>query len=117
MFANFAASVIVTAVGQRPVQQIAARIAAEPLRAGLVGLLAEILFVPVLVVTVLALVISIIGIPLLLLVPFGIVLLLTMRVARNGLLTPLWLSFVRLGEPRVDRLSAVRDLPQKDSAA
>ena len=65
---------IVTAVGQRPVQQIAARIAAEPLRAGLVGLLAEILFVPVLVVTIIALVISIIGIPLLLLVPFGIVL-------------------------------------------
>jgi hypothetical protein len=65
---------IVTAVGQRPVQQIAARIAAEPLRAGLVGLLAEILFVPVLVVTIIALVISIIGIPLLLLVPFGIIL-------------------------------------------
>jgi hypothetical protein len=65
---------IVTAVGQRPVQQIAARIAAEPLRAGLVGLLAEILFVPVLVVTIIALVISIIGIPLLILVPFGIVL-------------------------------------------
>jgi hypothetical protein len=58
---------IVTAVGQRPVQQIAARIAAEPLRAGLVGLLAEILFVPVLVVTIIALVISIIGIPLLIL--------------------------------------------------
>jgi hypothetical protein len=65
---------IVTAVGHRPVQQIAARIAAEPVRAGLVGLLAEILFVPLLVVTILALVISIIGIPLLILVPFGIVL-------------------------------------------
>ena len=65
---------IVTAVGQRPVQQIAARIAAEPLRAGLVGLLAEILFVPVLVLTIIGLVISIIGIPLLILVPFGIVL-------------------------------------------
>ena len=65
---------IVTAVGQRPVQQIAARIAAEPVRAGLVGLLAEILFVPVLVLTIIALVISIIGIPLLILVPFAIVL-------------------------------------------
>lgn len=31
---------------------------------------------------------------------FGIVLLLTMRFARNGLLTPLWLQFVRLGEVR-----------------
>src|SRR5262245_53812269 len=72
MFILFA--LIVTAVAQRPVQQIAARISAEPVRAGLVGLLAEILFVPVLVVTILALVISIIGIPLLVLVPFGIVL-------------------------------------------
>jgi hypothetical protein len=72
MFILFA--LIVTAVGQRQVQQIAARIVAEPLRAGLVGLLAEILFVPVLVVTIVALVISILGIPLLILVPFGIVL-------------------------------------------
>jgi hypothetical protein len=72
MFMLFA--LIVTAVGQRPVQQIVSRIAAEPLRAGLVGLLAEILFVPVLVVTIVALVISIIGIPLLILVPFGIIL-------------------------------------------
>ncbi|HEX3442183.1 MAG TPA: branched-chain amino acid ABC transporter permease [Pseudolabrys sp.] len=31
---------------------------------------------------------------------FGIILLLTMRFARNGLLTPLWLQFVRLGEIR-----------------
>jgi hypothetical protein len=72
MFVLFA--LIVMAVGHRPVQQIAARIAAEPLRAGLVGLLAEILFVPVLIVTILALVISIIGIPLLILVPFAVVL-------------------------------------------
>jgi len=31
---------------------------------------------------------------------FGVILLLTMRFARNGLLTPLWLRFVRLGETR-----------------
>ncbi|HKF70727.1 MAG TPA: branched-chain amino acid ABC transporter permease [Stellaceae bacterium] len=31
---------------------------------------------------------------------FGVILLLTMRFARNGLLTPLWLRFVRLGEAR-----------------
>jgi len=72
MFILFA--LIVMAVGQRPVQQIAARIGAEPVRSGLMGLLAEILFVPVLVVTILALVISIIGIPLLVLVPFAIIL-------------------------------------------
>jgi len=34
------------------------------------------------------------------LVIFGLVLLFTMRFARNGLLTPLWLQFVRLGEVR-----------------
>jgi len=45
---------------------------------------------------------------------FGIVLLLTMRFARNGLLTPAWLQFVRLGEARVSPLPAARDLPQKD---
>ena len=72
MFVLFA--LIVTAVGYRHVQQIGSHIVAEPLRAGLVGLLAEILFVPVLVVTIVALVISIIGIPLLILVPFGIIL-------------------------------------------
>jgi hypothetical protein len=72
MFVLFA--LIVTAVGHRAVQQIGARIVAEPVRAGLVGLLAEILFVPVLVITILALVISIVGIPLLILVPFGIIL-------------------------------------------
>jgi hypothetical protein len=65
---------IVMAVGRRPVEQIAARVVAEPLRAGLVGLLAEILFVPVVCVTIVALVVSIIGIPLLVLVPFGIML-------------------------------------------
>lgn len=31
---------------------------------------------------------------------FGVILLLTMRFARNGLLTPIWLRFVRLGETR-----------------
>jgi hypothetical protein len=32
------------------------------------------------------------------LVIFGVLLLLTMRFARNGLLTPIWLQFARLGE-------------------
>lgn len=48
---------------------------------------------------------------------FGIVLLLTMRFARNGLVTPFWLEFVRLGKARVSPLSAARDLPQKDPGA
>jgi branched-chain amino acid transport system permease protein len=50
---------------------------------------------------------------------FGIVLLLTMRFARNGLLTPIWLKFVQLGEPRVSGVgmgaaTAPRDVPQKE---
>ncbi|HEY3231645.1 MAG TPA: polymer-forming cytoskeletal protein [Roseiflexaceae bacterium] len=57
-----------------PVERIAARIATSPVRAGLIGLLAEVLFIPVLVLTVVVLAVSIIGIPLLALVPFGVVL-------------------------------------------
>jgi branched-chain amino acid transport system permease protein len=45
---------------------------------------------------------------------FGVVLLLTMRFARNGLVTPLWLQLVRLGEPGVRPLPAARTVPQKE---
>ena len=38
---------------------------------------------------------------------FGIILLLTMRFARNGLLTPIWLRFVRLGDARDNAPPAV----------
>src|SRR5689334_7531167 len=44
---------------------------------------------------------------------FGVILLLTMRFARNGLLTPLWLRFIRLGEARG---SAPPALPQEKSS-
>jgi hypothetical protein len=54
------------------VKRVGDRVAAEPWRAGFVGLAAQLLFVPVLIITVLILAISIIGIPLLLLVPFGV---------------------------------------------
>jgi branched-chain amino acid transport system permease protein len=45
---------------------------------------------------------------------FGIVLLLTMRLARNGLLTPLWLLLVRLGETRDQPLVAASTVPRKE---
>jgi branched-chain amino acid transport system permease protein len=48
---------------------------------------------------------------------FGIVLLLTMRFARNGLVTPFWLQLVRLGEARVSPRSVAGELPQKDPGA
>jgi len=77
---------IVVAFGRGAVERVAARTAATPLRSGLIGLLAQILFVPVLVLTCIVLVVSIIGIPLLVLVPFGILLLvLVMLVGFVGL--------------------------------
>ena len=63
---------LLVAVVPGPVTRVADRAAAEPWRAGLVGLAAQLLFVPLLVVTVVVLAISIIGIPLLVLVPFGL---------------------------------------------
>jgi hypothetical protein len=59
-----------------PVERIATRVTAEPVRSGAVGLLAAVLVLPALVVTSVILAISIIGIPLLLLIPFAIVALL-----------------------------------------
>src|SRR5437867_10502953 len=46
---------------------------------------------------------------------FGIVLLLTMCFARNGLVTPFWLQFLRLGEGGVSPLSAGPTVPGTES--
>ena len=73
---------IIAAFGRNAIEQIGARTAATPLRAGLIGLAAEVLFLPVVVLTVVLLAISIVGIPLLILVPFAI--LLVMLVALMG---------------------------------
>jgi len=67
----FAALLVAMVPG--PVRRVANRVSAEPWRAGLVGLAAQLLFVPLLVLTVVVLAVSIIGIPLLLLVPFALV--------------------------------------------
>jgi hypothetical protein len=75
-------AVIIVAFGRNAVERIAARTAAAPVRSGLIGLLAEILFVPVLVLTAVVLAVSIIGIPLLFLMPFAV--LLVMLVALVG---------------------------------
>jgi hypothetical protein len=64
---------LLVAVAGRPVDRIAARAAAEPLKAGVVGLLVELLFVPVLIVVSVLLAASIIGIPLLVLIPVAII--------------------------------------------
>jgi hypothetical protein len=67
----FAALIVAMVPG--PVRRVADRVSSEPWRAGLVGLAAQLLFLPLLVLTVVILAVSIIGIPLLLLVPFALV--------------------------------------------
>lgn len=79
ILALLASGIVLVARGT--VERIARRASAEPLKAGVVGVTAQMLSVPLLVVGILVLVISIIGIPLLLLLPFvamavGLVLLL-----------------------------------------
>lgn len=63
---------VAVAVGRTLIERTGERAAISPVRAGLVGLLAEILFVPSLVAVVVVLAVSIVGIPFLLLVPFAI---------------------------------------------
>lgn len=64
---------LVLFVARQPVEQIADRVAIDPVKSWFVGFLAEMLFFPVLIMTVVVLAISIIGIPLLVLVPVAIV--------------------------------------------
>ena len=68
-------ALIIAAFGRNAVERIGARTAATPVRSGLIGLAGQILFLPVLVLTVIVLAVSIVGIPLLILVPFAILLL------------------------------------------
>jgi hypothetical protein len=65
---------IIVAFGRNALERIGGRVAATPVRSGLIGLAAQILFIPILVLTVIVLAISIVGIPLLVLVPFLILL-------------------------------------------
>jgi len=68
-------AMIIVAFGRTAVERIAARTAETPLRSGLIGLVTEILFLPVMILTVVVLAVSIVGIPLLFLVPFAVLLL------------------------------------------
>ena len=64
-------ALIVVAFGRTWIERIAERAAADPLRSGLAGFLGQVLFIPVLLITILVLIVSIIGIPLLVLLPFA----------------------------------------------
>ncbi len=63
---------LVMMVGRDYVDRVGARAVAEPVKAGVVGLLAQLLFLPLLIITILVLVVTIIGIPLLVLIPFAV---------------------------------------------
>jgi hypothetical protein len=69
-------ALVIAIAAARPVERIARKAGEDPWISGFVGAAAQVFFVPVVVVTVVVLAISIIGIPLLLLVPFAIVALL-----------------------------------------
>ena len=63
---------LVMLLGRDYVERISARAAAEPVKAGAIGFLAQVLFLPILIITIILLVVTIIGIPLLVLIPFAI---------------------------------------------
>jgi hypothetical protein len=70
LLAIFAALTLL--VAKNPVERVGRQVSDEPWKSGLVGLLCQILFFPLLVLLILILVISIVGIPFLLLLPFAI---------------------------------------------
>jgi len=59
-------------IGRNPLERTSAAAGAEPWKAGVVGLLAVVLFVPAILIVLVLLAVSIIGIPLLLLWPFAV---------------------------------------------
>jgi hypothetical protein len=65
-------ALIVIAVARPAVERVSERAVASPARAGLAGLLAELLFFPALIAVTVVLAVSVVGIPLLLLIPFAI---------------------------------------------
>jgi hypothetical protein len=64
---------IVLFVAREPVEEIASRVAADPVKSWFVGFLVEMLFIPVMIMLALVLIITVIGIPLLVLLPVAAV--------------------------------------------
>ena len=63
---------IVMLFGRGYVERVSLRAASEPVKAGAVGLLIQLLFFPVLIAMIVVMIVTIIGIPLLVLVPFAL---------------------------------------------
>jgi len=64
---------LVLFIARGPVEQIADRVAADPVKSWFVGFLAEMLFIPVMIMTAILLVITVVGIPLLVLLPVAVI--------------------------------------------
>jgi hypothetical protein len=64
---------IVVLMLRQPIERISQRVRTEPVKMALIGLLAQLLFLPALILSVIILALSIIGIPLLVFVPFLVV--------------------------------------------
>ena len=64
-------ALMVVAFGRTWIERIAERASADPFRSGLAGFLGQVLFIPILLITIVVLIVSIIGIPLLVLLPFA----------------------------------------------
>jgi hypothetical protein len=64
-------SALVLLLGKDYADRAGAVAMVEPLKSGAIGVLAQVLFVPVLLITMVVLIITIVGIPLLLLIPFA----------------------------------------------
>lgn len=65
-------AVLVMMFGRDYVERVGQRAFAEPLKAGAIGFLAQMLFVPLLVTTIILFLVTIVGIPLLALIPFAV---------------------------------------------
>jgi hypothetical protein len=63
---------LVLLLARDQVERVSVRAASEPLKSGAIGILAQLLFLPVLIITIIILVVTIVGIPLLVLLPFAI---------------------------------------------
>jgi hypothetical protein len=101
----FLLTTLVLFVAKTPVEQIADRVAADPVKSWFVGFLAEMLFIPVLIMTAVVLAISIIGIPLLVLLPVAIVALLVV------MLVGFTAVAYHIGRLLQDKVDALRSRP------
>ena len=101
---------LILLVAREHVERIGARAAAEPIKAGAIGVLAQLLFLPLLIFSIVLLVVTIIGIPLLALIPFAILaLVIVLLVGFTSVASPR-----RAARERTFRLAGRQRVPDDD---